>query len=143
MIRPTCYTDIGAAPKIEDALSRTLVFCAVFVSGATAQKSAPPSTGPFLPDTPGESHAATDLRVSEPDQDGIVTASPYQNIWDIRKAYVQLGGSTEGWVDLVGGRQMFSFGDERVIGPSHWQNMGLTAHGKDYNYPFAYVTYIF
>ena len=53
-------------------------------------------------------------------------APPYQNIWDIREAYAQLGNSKEGWIDLVVGRQMFSFGDERVIGPSDWSNMGRT-----------------
>jgi hypothetical protein len=51
---------------------------------------------------------------------------PYQNMWDIREAYAQLGSSTEGWIDVVGGRQMLSFGDERVIGPSDWLNMGRT-----------------
>ena len=56
----------------------------------------------------------------------VATAPPYQEVWDIREAYVRLGSSTEGWIDLVGGRQMFSFGDERVIGPSDWLNMGRT-----------------
>jgi hypothetical protein len=56
----------------------------------------------------------------------VATAPPYQNIWDVREAYVRLGSSTEGWIDLVAGRQMFSFGDERVIGPSDWLNMGRT-----------------
>ena len=55
----------------------------------------------------------------------VPNAPPYQNIWDIREAYVQLGSSSEGWFDLVAGRQMFSFGDERVIGPSDWSNMGV------------------
>jgi hypothetical protein len=56
----------------------------------------------------------------------VATAPPYQEIWDIREAYAQIGSSSEGWIDLVGGRQMFSFGDERVIGPSDWLNMGRT-----------------
>src|SRR3984893_10354486 len=56
----------------------------------------------------------------------VPNAPPYQNIWDIREAYAQLGNSNEGWIDLVVGRQMFSFGDERVIGPSDWSNMGRT-----------------
>jgi hypothetical protein len=54
------------------------------------------------------------------------TIPPYQNIWDIREAYAQIGSSTEGWIDLVAGRQIFSFGDERVIGPSDWNNQGRT-----------------
>jgi hypothetical protein len=53
-------------------------------------------------------------------------ALPYQNSWDIRQAYVQFGKSTEGWADLVVGRQELAFGDERVIGPSEWVNAGRT-----------------
>jgi Alginate export len=56
----------------------------------------------------------------------VPNAPSYQNIWDIREAYARFGNSTEGWIDLVAGRQMFSFGDERVIGPSDWTNMGRT-----------------
>ena len=56
----------------------------------------------------------------------VATGSPYQNIRDIREAYARLGNSDDGWVDAVVGRQMFSFGDERVIGPSDWLNMGRT-----------------
>jgi hypothetical protein len=56
----------------------------------------------------------------------VPNVSPYQNIWDIREAYMQLGSSSEGWFDVVVGRQMFSFGDERVIGPSDWRNQGRT-----------------
>jgi hypothetical protein len=56
----------------------------------------------------------------------VATAPPYQNIWDIREAYAELGNSNDGWIDLVAGRQIFSFGDERVIGPSDWLNMGRT-----------------
>jgi hypothetical protein len=56
----------------------------------------------------------------------VPNAPPYQNVWDIREAYLQLGNSTEGWFDVVVGRQMLSFGDERVIGPSEWLNMGRT-----------------
>jgi hypothetical protein len=201
MKRTTCCTR-----KIEHALSRALVLSAVFVVSAMAQQSmapqsTPPSTEPFAPDIPGASHAATDLRISGPDQDAswlfpitrlnqslphwiqfggqfrnrvesqdglnyapvddaydltqlrigvyiqpvswlklvgvtqdsrvffnhhVANAPPYQEVWDIREAYAQLGSSTEGWIDVVGGRQMFSFGDERVIGPSDWSNMGRT-----------------
>jgi hypothetical protein len=53
-------------------------------------------------------------------------AVPYQNTWDIRQAYVQLGSSTEGWADAIVGRQVLAFGDERVIGPSDWVNAGRT-----------------
>src|SRR3984885_12465843 len=170
MIR-TCYT------------SRSFILSVVVAGGALAQQSTL-STEPFQPDTPGESHASTDLRVPGPNPDGwlfpitqldqllphwiqfggqfrdrvesqdglnyapvndtydltqlrigvyiqptnwleivgvtqdsrvffnqhVANASPYQNIWDIREAYVRVGSSSEGWVDLVAGRQMFSFG---------------------------------
>jgi hypothetical protein len=163
-------------------------------------QSADLSSNPFQPDTPGGSHAASDLRIAGPDPDGwlfpitrlnellphwirfggqfrnraegqiglnhapvddgydltqlrlgvylqptkwielvgvtqdsraffnhhVSNAPPYQNTWDIREAYARLGNSTEGWIDLVVGRQMFSFGDERVVGPSDWSNMGRT-----------------
>jgi hypothetical protein len=56
----------------------------------------------------------------------VPNAPPYQNIVDIREAYAQLGNPNEDWIDLVAGRQMLSFGDERVIGPSDWINMGRT-----------------
>ncbi len=48
------------------------------------------------------------------------------NRWDIRQAYVQIGSPIEGWFTLTVGRQIFSFGDERLIGPSDWVNMGRT-----------------
>lgn len=182
-----------------------LIICLVFLSGAflgsaVAQQPTISPAEPYEPDTPGGSHAASDLRIPGPDPDGwwfpltrldemlpqwiqfggqfrdrvesqtglsfspvtdvydltqlrlgvyiqpvkwlkivgvtqdarvffnhhVPTNPPYQNIWDIREAYVQLGESSEGWIDLVAGRQMFSFGDERVIGPSDWSNMGRT-----------------
>ena len=56
----------------------------------------------------------------------VATAPPYQNIWDVREAYLQLGDATEGWFDFLVGREILSFGDERVIGPSDWLNMGRT-----------------
>lgn len=178
----------------------TIVLSTAIAQLALAQSNSSSDISPYVPDTPGESRAATDLRVFGPNpngwlfpitqldkwlpswiqlggqfrdraesQDGlsygtvndtydltqlrlgiyirptkwlelvgvtqdarvffnhhVPTAPPYQNIWDIREAYVQLGRSTEGWADLIGGRQMFSFGDERVIGPSDWNNQGRT-----------------
>jgi hypothetical protein len=172
-------------------LARFLIFSTVALGTALAQ---------VQPDGPGESHAATDLRISGPDPDGwlfpvtrlnellphwiqfggqfrdraeaqtglgfapvndaydltqlrlgiylqptkwlqlvgvtqdarvffnhhVPNVSPYEDTWDIREAYAELGSSTEGWFDLVAGRQMFSFGDERVIGPSDWSNQGRT-----------------
>ena len=35
-------------------------------------------------------------------------------------------GNSEGRLDVIGGRQVLSFGDERVIGPADWLNTGRT-----------------
>ena len=48
------------------------------------------------------------------------------NRWDIRQAYIQLGCPDSGWFTLTAGRQILSFGEERLIGPSDWVNMGRT-----------------
>ena len=53
-------------------------------------------------------------------------AVPYQNTWDIRQAYVRIGSGQEGSADVIVGRQVLAFGDERVIGPSDWTNTART-----------------
>ena len=56
----------------------------------------------------------------------IPNANPEEATWTLWEAYAQIGSSTEGWVDVVAGRQVLAFGDERVIGPSNWLNVGRT-----------------
>ena len=56
----------------------------------------------------------------------IPDANPYQDTWTLWQGYAQVGSSTEGWVNVVGGRQVLRFGDERLIGPSDWLNVGRT-----------------
>jgi Alginate export len=56
----------------------------------------------------------------------IPNANPDEDSWTLWEGYAQIGSSTEGWVDVVAGRQVFAFGDERVIGPSNWLNVGRT-----------------
>jgi hypothetical protein len=51
---------------------------------------------------------------------------PYQNTWDVRQAYIQLGKPSKNWFDVVAGREILAFGDERLIGPADWINMGRT-----------------
>ena len=53
-------------------------------------------------------------------------SSSYQDTWTLWEGYAQVGHSTEGWVDVLAGRQALRFGDERVIGPSNWLNVGRT-----------------
>jgi hypothetical protein len=56
----------------------------------------------------------------------IPNANPFEDSWTLWQSYVQVGSSTSGWVDALAGRQVLLFGDERVIGPSNWLNVGRT-----------------
>ena len=56
----------------------------------------------------------------------VATSVTYQDSWTLWQAYPQLGSSTSGWIDALAGRQVLKFGDERVIGPSLWNNVGRT-----------------
>ena len=56
----------------------------------------------------------------------IANANPNQDTWTLWEGYAQVGSSTSGWVDVLAGRQVLLFGDERVIGPSDWTNVGRT-----------------
>lgn len=53
-------------------------------------------------------------------------ANPFEDSWTLWQAYTQVGSSDAGWVDVLVGRQVLAFGDERVIGPSDWVNVGRT-----------------
>ena len=54
----------------------------------------------------------------------VPNAPPYQNVWDLREAYAKIGDGDSSWITATVGREVLSFGDERVIGPSDWLNMG-------------------
>jgi hypothetical protein len=56
----------------------------------------------------------------------IPNANPYEDKWTVWQAYSQVGSSETGWVDGLAGRQVLRFGDERMIGPSEWLNVGRT-----------------
>ena len=56
----------------------------------------------------------------------VANGNPYEDSWTLWEAYPELGSSTEGWADVLAGRQVLAFGDERVIGPSNWLNVGRT-----------------
>ena len=51
---------------------------------------------------------------------------PYENVWDLRQAYVELGDSQKGLFSLRGGRQEINFGDQRLVGSSNWTNTART-----------------
>jgi hypothetical protein len=56
----------------------------------------------------------------------IPNANPYEDKWTLWQAYPQVGSSETGWIDALAGREVLRFGDERVIGPSEWTNVGRT-----------------
>jgi len=56
----------------------------------------------------------------------IGNVNPYEDKWTLWQAYPQVGSSETGWVDALAGRQVLRFGNERVIGPSEWLNVGRT-----------------
>jgi hypothetical protein len=47
---------------------------------------------------------------------------PYQETWDLRRAYLDIGDVGEGRVAVRAGRQDFNFGDGLLIGTSYWRN---------------------
>jgi Alginate export len=51
-------------------------------------------------------------------------APPFQDTWDLRQAYAELGDPDASPVALRVGRQEISLGGERLVGVSAWQNVG-------------------
>jgi len=49
-------------------------------------------------------------------------APPFQDTWDLRQAYMELGDTENGAAALRVGRQGLAFGEERLLGNSNWQN---------------------
>ncbi|HEY7387499.1 MAG TPA: alginate export family protein [Bryobacteraceae bacterium] len=49
-------------------------------------------------------------------------APPYQETWDLRRAYVDIGNMQEGRFGLRAGRQDLNFEDGRLLGTSYWRN---------------------
>lgn len=47
---------------------------------------------------------------------------PYQETWDLRRAYVDLGDVRDGHWAIRAGRQDLSFEDGRLLGTSYWRN---------------------
>jgi hypothetical protein len=50
----------------------------------------------------------------------------FQNTWDIRQAYVELGNGEKQMFGLRAGRQEINFGDQRLIGALNWTNSART-----------------
>ena len=71
-------------------VQRILLLATVLVGNAIAQQTADPAAGPFVPDTPGASHAATDLRVSGADSGGWLY--PITKLNEYLPHWIQFGG---------------------------------------------------
>lgn len=56
----------------------------------------------------------------------VPAAPPYQNIWDLRQAYIEIGDTEKSKVALRVGRQELNFGEERLIGSVNWLNNART-----------------
>jgi hypothetical protein len=72
----------------------------------------------------------------------IGTVNPYEVKWTLWQAFPQVGSSETGWVDALAGRQVLRFGDERLIGPSEWLNVGRTFNVArvDLHHPLSITT---
>jgi hypothetical protein len=53
-------------------------------------------------------------------------ASPFQDTWDLRLAFVTIGDFDQGRVSLLVGRQALVFGEERLVGQNNWTNTART-----------------
>jgi hypothetical protein len=51
---------------------------------------------------------------------------PFQNTWDIRQAYAEIGGGEKQMFGVRVGRQELNFGDQRLIGSLPWTNAART-----------------
>src|SRR6185437_10774219 len=49
-------------------------------------------------------------------------AAPYQDTFDLRQGYVEIGDTEKGTIGFRAGRQELAFGDERLIGNVNWTN---------------------
>lgn len=56
----------------------------------------------------------------------VPSGNPNEDTFTLWEGYAQVGNSNSGWADALAGRQALRFGDERVIGPSNWLNVGRT-----------------
>ncbi len=56
-------------------------------------------------------------------------APPYQNIFDLRQGYVEVGGVENMVAGVRLGRQELAFGDERLIGNTNWTNTARSFDG--------------
>ena len=57
---------------------------------------------------------------------GGIAAPPYQDTWDLRQAYAEIGDMERGFFALRVGRQEVNMGEERLMGSTNWTNNART-----------------
>lgn len=62
-----------------------------------------------------------------------VNGAEGDDIFDVLKAYVQIGNAKKGFSSTLG-RQFLSFGDQRLIGPLEWANQARTFDAFKFRY---------
>jgi len=127
-----------SALKINHSLSCIFVLSAVVLGSALAQQSTPPSTEPFPPDSPGESHAATDLRVSGPNQDAS-WLFPITRLEELLPHWIQFGGQFRNRVESQDGLNYAPVNDDsasprRLHSTTSWlEIVGVTRDSRVLN----------
>lgn len=58
--------------------------------------------------------------------DAIPDAFPYQDTFDLRQAFVQIGRAEKDHWSVTAGRQELNFGDQRILGSANWLNTPRT-----------------
>lgn len=77
-----------------------------------------------------QGQSSFEIDSDRPNEPGVLGAEGDDPI-DIRQAYFQFGPKT---MNLTLGRQVFLYGDERVIGPLDWTNLGRTFDAARFHY---------
>lgn len=57
---------------------------------------------------------------------GATNNGVFRDPFDVRQAYVKIGGGESSPVSFTGGRQLLNYGDQRLIGPLDWTNTSRT-----------------
>ncbi len=65
-----------------------------------------------------------------------IAAAEGDDIFDVLKAYVQLGNIKKGFSSTIG-RQFLSYGDQRLVGPLEWLNQARTFDAVKFRYSGA------
>lgn len=77
-----------------------------------------------------QGQSSFEIDSGRPNEPGVLGAEG-DDPMDIRQAYIQLGNEK---MNLMLGRQIFLYGDERILGPLDWTNLGRTFDAARFHY---------